>query len=251
MAAPRRPILIDRLAVSLLLLAVATAAVACAASPSPAATTAANVLFALPQPPSATMVVGSGGPGADGDSRFIAYTSEASPAAERANYDVALRAAGYTAISTSGDWTAYQRAGMTVWISVTANGPQTSIIALVGADPRSTDAPPAVTANPTPTLPLGDVVTPHPATPPPETRPSHGPGSSHGPGPSGSPPPTTAPTPSPSPEPSHGKPSDKPTHPPKASPSPTTSPTAKPKPSHKPKPTPKPKPSHGAGNGGA
>ena len=245
MAAPRRPILIDRLAVSLLLLAVATAAVACAASPSPAATTAANVLFALPQPPSATMVVGSGGPGADGDSRFIAYTSEASPAAERANYDVALRAAGYTAISTSGDWTAYQRAGMTVWISVTANGPQTSIIALVGADPRSTDAPPAVTANPTPTLALGDVRTPHPETPGPRTLPSHGPP------PSGSPPPTTAPTPSPSPspEPSHGKPSDKPTHPPKASPRPTPSTT--PKPTHKPKPTPKPKPSHGAGNGGA
>ena len=250
MAAPRRPILIDRLAASLLLLAVATAAVACAASPSPVATTAANVLFALPQPPSAIMVVGSGGPGADGDARFISYTSEASPDAERASYDVALRAAGYTAISTSGDWTAYQRAGMTVWISITANGPQTSIIALVGSDPRSAAAPLAVTANPTPTLALGDVRTPHPATPPPATRPSHGPGSS-GSGPSGSPPPTTAPTPSPSPspEPSHGRPSDKPTHPPKATPSPTLSPT--PKPTHKPKPTPKPKPSHGAGHGGA
>lgn len=259
MLAGRWSIHSGRLAAACLLLAFAAAAVACSPAPAPDASRPASVLAALPFPPSASMTVGAEGPGMDGDAQFYAYTSERAPQPERQAYDGVLRAAGYTPVRESGGWTAYRRDGSTVWISVSPDGPPTSIVALVAADPSAAGVPASVQGDPAGGSQMANVPPPEPATPEPKSRTSpdaspRGQGTQPGGGhtaapataePTPSPEPTATPKSTATPKP-HPSQKPHPSHPAQASPTPT--PTPKPKPKPKPTPTSKPSPASSKGD---
>lgn len=238
-----------RHAARLLVLAIAVIAAACSRAPAPDASQPASVLAALPAPPSASMTVGAQGPGVDGDAVFYAYTSSADPGIERNAYDRALRSAGFEPVQRSGIWTAYRRGAATVWVSVSADGPPTSIVALVAANPSTIGLPAGLPTDPTSSGLLAVVSSTPPATPDPASRiepdasgrgapGSHGNGPGGEPGPSPSPAPSASPAASPTPDATaKPRPSDKP------SPSHSAKATPRPKPKPTPRPTPKAKPS--------
>ena len=112
---------------------------ACGASFAPTASRGAveSVLAAVPTPPGSVLTVGANGPGVDGDARFVAYESNAAPPAAASAFRTALVAAGYTDTGQTGSWQAYLRSGATIWVSVSASGPPTTIIVQTGAAPAA------------------------------------------------------------------------------------------------------------------
>lgn len=257
---PMRPVVARRrstparpLAAVLLVLALAGVTAACSRALGPDTSLPASVLATLPAPPSASMTVGAQGPGVDGDAVFYAYTSPADPGAERSAYDTALRSAGFEPLQRSGVWTAYRRDTATVWVSVSADGPPTSIVALVATDPAAIGLPARLGTDPAPGGQLAAEPPAPPATPEPASRMSPGSPGTGGPGspgsgsrgdPSASPSPVSSARPAASPPPdatAKPRPNDKPkpSHPAKATPNPKPTP----------RPTPKTRPSQAASPG--
>ena len=149
-------------------LTIALVACGTASLPTPRPT-AAVLLAAVPAPPDATVTVGADAPGLDGGTAFLAYVSSSTPQTAARTYDATLRAAGFTAAGRQAEWAAYARADVALWVSVSSDGPPTTIVIRLADehDPITAAAGRTATPDPDASREPGS----RPATPEPATRP--------------------------------------------------------------------------------